>query len=281
MASGVQYGGYEHDFVCEVTDRFICKICTRVLREPQLAVCCGQRFCESCLNKKSSCPNHDCHAEGEGFNHVIDKGLRSEINQLKIKCNNSSKGCDWTGELGQLTGHQESETEGCGFAVVVCPNKCLSVLLRKDLDKHVKSECHLRQYQCEHCGHKDTYKNITGECGIPQHVVHKEYHYEVCPEFPLACPNIKCGTNNVKRKDMDGHRSECPQEPVECPFAEAGCKSELRRHQLDSHVASNQQRHLLLVMGAYKEMKDKLRDAEAKLTTAVQLLRQGTEGDKV
>ena len=297
MASGVKYGGYEHEFICEVANRFICQICTRVFREPQLAVCCGQHFCESCLNKwfkrqaKESCPH--CRAEGGGFHHVINKGLRSEINELKIKCSNRSKGCEWTGELGQLTVHLESE-KGCGFVVVACPNKCQpkSVLLRKDLDKHLKYKCYLRQFQCKYCGHKDTYENITGVRSTSR-IVLLVCHYSLCPEFPLACPN-KCGTNNIKRKDMGGHRSECPQEPVECPFAEAGCNSKLRRHQLDSHLASHQQQHLLLVMGAYKEVmgaykemkvayeevKDKLRANEVKLTTAVRLLSQRNEADK-
>ena len=60
---------------------------------------------------------------------------------------------------------------------------------------------------------------------------------------------------------------------MECPFEEAGCRMyKLRHHQLDDHLSSNQQQHLLLVMGAYKQVKE--------LTTAVQLLRQGKEADK-
>ena len=51
------YGGHDNDFVGEVADRFICQICTKVLREPHLAVCCGQHFCESCLNKSGSVDN--------------------------------------------------------------------------------------------------------------------------------------------------------------------------------------------------------------------------------
>jgi hypothetical protein len=84
----------------------------------------------------------------------------------------------------------------------------------------------------------------------------------------------------IKRKDMADHRCKCPQEKVQCPFAEAGCKSTIVRRKLDDHLSSNQQQHLLLVMGAYKQMKSQLQVTEAKLTTAVQLLRQGGEADK-
>ena len=283
------YGGYNHEFVGEIADRFNCQICTKVIREPHLAVCCGQHFCESCLSKwftrqgKESCPH--CRAEGAAFHHVINKGLRSEINQLKVKCSHHGigKGCKWTGELGELKTHLESE-KGCGFVFVECPNKCIYNMMRKDVEKHLNSECPLRPYQCEHCGLKDTYKNISS-MGI--RTILGEAHYDKCPAYPLACPNVGCRVDGIKRRDMANHRSKCPQELVECPFAEAGCKNTIYRHKLDNHVTSSMQQHLLLVMGAYKQMKDKLQETEVKLaateatlTTAVQLLRQGNEADK-
>ena len=125
--TGAAYGGHDNDFIDKIPRRFICQICTKVLCEPHLAVCCGQHFCESCLNKwfarqrgKQSCP-HCCRAEGEAFHHVINKGLRSEVNQLKLRCCHHGKGCQWTGELGALKAHLESES-GCGFVMVECPN---------------------------------------------------------------------------------------------------------------------------------------------------------------
>ena len=276
----VRKGGHDSEFVCEVPDRFICQICAKVLREPHLAVCCGQHFCESCLNRwfnqhrKQSCPH--CRAEGKEFSHVINKGLRSEINQLKVKCSNHGKGCKWTGELGALKTHLESD-KGCGFVVVRCPNQCrerrsfsiVKLIQRKDLDKHLKTECDLRPYQCEHCGYKDTYHEITGKgyssarrSWLSDFI--NNSHYGKCPEFPLTCPN-KCGAMRIKRKNVNSHRSECPQEPVECPFVEAGCKEDLRRCRLEGHMTSSVQQHLLLVMNDYKKVKKRLRETEATL----------------
>ena len=154
------HGGYDREFIGEVSDRLICQICTKVLAEPHLTVCCGQHFCESCLNEwfekhhKESCPH--CRAEDEDFNHVINKGLRSEISQLKIRCRNwyQGKGCDWIGELGELKNHLESE-KGCGFVLVSCPNECGELFKRMDLDKHLYLECSLRPHECEYCGFKD------------------------------------------------------------------------------------------------------------------------------
>ena len=121
------YGGYDYEFVGKLSDRLNCNICTKVLRDPHLTVCCGQHFCESCLNKwftrqgKGICPH--CRADGEAFNHVIDKSVRSEVIQLKIRCSNHGEGCQWTGELGALKKHLESDT-GCDCVMVECPNKC-------------------------------------------------------------------------------------------------------------------------------------------------------------
>ena len=315
-------GGHDEEFVCQVPGRFLCHICAKVLREPHLAVCCGQHFCESCLKQwlkqyhKQSCPH--CRTAGKAFNHVINKGLRSEINQLKIMCSNHAKGCLWTGELGALKTHLESD-QGCGFVEVNCPNRCYTddqtrtSILRNNLVWHLAAECCLRQYQCEHCGHKDTYYKITGRGSagqskpamlpckplslhvseltldddfqptyepysghfhfeplhtgafqLPSWHVKETPHYDVCPEFPLTCPN-KCGAWGIKRKNMVSHRSECPQEPAKCPFAEVGCKEDLRRCHLEGHMTSSVQQHLLLVMNDHKKVKERLKETEAKL----------------
>ena len=276
--TGTAYGGHDYDFVGKVPDRLNCQICTKVLCEPRLAVCCGQHFCESCLNKwfdrqrgKQSCPH--CRAEGEGFNHVINKGLRSEVNQLKIRCCHHEHGCEWMGELGALKAHLKSES-GCGFVMVECPNKCsmrAHTMLRKDLKKHLTQHCYLRPYICEYCGLKDTYAAITGF--RQRSLSDNGYfgHQATCPEVPLICPN-KCGPRKIKRKDMDCHRSKCPNERVECTFAEAGCKGVIRRCQLEDHMTSSQQKHLLMLMmdnqvtkKALKKTRDELTEAMAKL----------------
>ena len=295
------YGGYDQEFTGEVSERFICQICTKVLAEPHLAVCCGQHFCESCLKEwfekhyEESCPH--CRAEGEDFNHVINKGLRSEISQLKVRCSNwkQGKGCDWIGELGQLKHHLESEN-GCGFVFVSCPNKCGEEMYgfkqqfkRMDLNQHLRLECILRPHECEHCGFQDTYYAITGEGlrrargrfgwrGRPRF----RPHYDTCPELPLICPN-KCGVENIKRINMKYHQMECPLEKIECPFLEAGCNDKVVRSQLDEHLASNQQAHTLMMMKDYKKTKHKLHETEEQLSSAVatiKLLQDGTSATK-
>lgn len=107
-------------------------------------------------------------------------------------------------------------------------------------------------------------------------------HYDTCPEVPLTCPN-KCGVDRIKRKHLKFHQMQCPLEKVECSFLEAGCKAILNRSQLDEHMASHQQAHLLMVMKDYKETKHKLRETEVKLSSAIatiQSLQRGSAASK-
>ena len=83
-------------------------------------------------------------------------------------------------------------------------------------------------------------------------------HYDKCSEFPLTCPN-RCGARRIKRRNLASHCRDCPQEPVQCPFAEAGCKEDLRRCQLEDHMTSSIQQHLLLLMIDHKKLKEQLR----------------------
>ena len=55
---------------------------------------------------------------------------------------------------------------------------------------------------------------------------------------------------------MTDHRSQCPEEPVQCPFEEVGCNQKFVRHELEQHMSATQQQHLLMVMGAYMDMKE-------------------------
>jgi hypothetical protein len=164
------------------------------------------------------------------------------------------------------------------------PTEVLTTLKRKDLKVHIATDCYLRPYQCEFCGLKDAYEAITGN-GLYE--VLQSYsnpyggHQAMCPEAPLTCTN-ECGSSQFKRKDMKDHHSQCPREPVECPFAEAGCKMDVRRQQLENHVTTSLQQHLMLLMIDRKqlkkewlEMKTELNDVKAKLS------KEETERDKI
>ena len=170
------------------------------------------------------------------------------------------------GQIGNLEAHLTSRF-GCDYEWVPCPSMCqdsfvsngivstlvgqCKYLYRKDLGDHLANECVNRSYSCRYCFQRDTYGAIVN------------FHYRCCPEYPVSCPNVLCQVSNIKRKDVDDHLKICPEELVECPFAEAGCKERVRRCQLDHHMTSNVQNHLMTLMGAYKDVKRRLEELES------------------
>ena len=144
-----------------------------------------------------------------------------------------------------------------------------STMRRRDLAIHLTHSCYLRPYQCEFCGLKDTYEAITGN-NFEVHFIRlndDDYfgHQAMCPEAPLTCTN-KCGMKKIKHKDMESHCRRCPQEPVECPFAEAGCKVKVRRRQLENHMTTSLQQHVMFLMIDYKQTKTELNEVKTKLS---------------
>ena len=264
-----QFGGYEQDFVAEtdIPERYLCNtICTKVLRDPHLTSCCGQHFCESCLNnwftkskhRTPSCPH--CRTKGSSFNHFLDKKLKRDIQELKIRCSNKVRGCEWTGELENLEKHKSEN--GCGFVEVECSNeKCREIIMRQDLKKHLETLCIYRLVTCKFCGKTGTDIYITMN------------HKPVCINYPLPCPNNCCG-DGIQRKDMPTHREQCPLESVECQFAEAGCSVKVVRKELDKHLTDNQQQHILKLMSAYKETNKELKEVKQELKETKQEIKQ-------
>ena len=117
------------------------------------ARCCGKKFCASCLDRwiktrpVPTCPY--CRATNNGerpFEHVIERGMKSNIESLHIKCYYNKRGCKWTGEIRNLKEHLLSD-EGCNFALVWCPNHCrnecggFTQCLRKNLFDQRKHNC--------------------------------------------------------------------------------------------------------------------------------------------
>ena len=134
----------------------------------------------------------------------------------------------------------------CPNERVKCPNKCIRYkdLKRKDLPYHLRIECYLRRYKCEHCEYEDTYEEITGIRDGKRRGT--KCHYDTCPEYPLACPN-KCGAKAIKRNDMSTHRDTCPLEPMECPFEADGCMTRVVRKDFDNHMSTQMLHHMLLM----------------------------------
>ncbi len=260
-------GGYKYDldFVDSIHERFICSICTKVMKDPHLVVCCGQKYCAHCLQAWLTakptpiCPH--CRAKGRNFQHVVEKGMKSEIESFQVQCSYHRAGCKWTGELRNLDKHLKSD-DGCEFYEVVCPNKCQegskigsTLVQRGKLKDHLKNICVLRKIKCEFCSKFITMQNYRS-------------HQNVCTMFPMECPN-QCGEKGIVRQTVDTHRQSCKYELISCTYAYAGCKVKIKRQDLDGHIANNQGLHLKIMAAEYDRLK--LEKEEMQLTVQKEL----------
>ena len=168
-----------------------------------------------------------------------------------VKCQNSSRGCEWEGELGNVESHQNGV---CGYQLVQCGNKCGAEMERREVELHEEDHCELRMYECPYCVlNCDTYKKITIE------------HFKDCHSFPLDCPN-NCGKKGIRREDMSSHLALCPKEVVPCRYQSLGCKVRLPRKHMGDHLKDNDG-HLDIAMKTTAELTSKVNEHSEVIST--------------
>ena len=242
------YRSKEYQFISKdksLVERYLCPICQEILYKP-VQTSCGHLFCGRCLKRirSKNCPS--CRAEFVR-EPIEDKFNEREIRNLIVKCQNSSRGCEWEGELGNVESHQNGV---CGYQLVQCGNKCGAEMERREVEKHEKDHCELRLYQCPYCPispillYKDTYKKVTSE------------HFKECAYFPLDCPN-NCGKKGIERWTMSSHLCACPEEVVPCRYQSLGCKVKLPRKHMEDHL-KDKDTHLDIAMATTSELVAKL-----------------------
>ena len=215
-------GGYEHEFLESTAElkEFECPLCLFVTREPHLTGCCGQHFCQACINRiitdRKPCP----FCKASSFNVLLDKKQTRKVLELKVKCTMKEHGCDWSGELGKLDTHVDTRNGNCQFVDVNCPNNCGESHQRRYLANHLSDLCPKRPFTCKYCQFKATYELVCND------------HYLKCIKYPVPCPN-KCEIGTVERGNLEQHVSECPLQVVECHL---GCSERMRREGLPKHV---------------------------------------------
>lgn len=130
----------------------------------------------------------------------------------------------------------DSDT-ACKYQLIDCPMKCGNLYERKDIGKHVASDCTHRKVHCEHCGSSVTFC-LMGE------------HYSECEQFPVSCP-LNCG-KLIRRSDSAYHESEeCKNRTIPCLFQDVGCKAIVKQEDFESHVHECKEKYLIK---AHKEV---------------------------
>ena len=246
-------GGYDYEFVDMLRDNLVCKICHYPSREPHLSVCCGHTFCHSCITKakKSTALTDACPVcRIERFTTVPNKQNERDVLSLHVLCTNNKRGCDWIGEVGDITKHLTSDA-GCKFEEIRCPNSCGKKVERRYLADHVE-ECPRRLVSCQYCHTEGEYQFIEGS------------HKEQCDKFPVPCPN-NCEIGCIPRQDLQEHKTVCPLENVHCQYHDVGCDAKIARKDLVKHSEENTNKHLLLMKSTLTDTQSKLADTQSKL----------------
>uniref|UniRef100_A0A1X7UXH8 RING-type domain-containing protein n=1 Tax=Amphimedon queenslandica TaxID=400682 RepID=A0A1X7UXH8_AMPQE len=234
-----------------------CPICLQILTDPHLVSCCGNNFCESCIERvkagDGSCPM--CNEKR--YQSIINKERIRFINGLEVYCSNKKKGCRWKGELKDMSTHLEKAkgVRGCQFEEVKCRyEKCQERKQRRYLKDHEDKECPHRPFQCQYCGEKGTFLSITKD------------HYEECWYYPVTCPK-KCSSTTMPRYySVTDHIKECPLEPVDCVFSWAGCNVKPLRKNVHEHTADTKHMTLLAVtFGEFKKENEQIKKEDKKI----------------
>ena len=120
---------------------------------------------------KNACPM----CREPNFTSFPNIQIEGVIKSLHVFCTNKAsnkgKGCNWQGEINCIDDHLASS---CQFEEASCYKKCGLVLQRRQLSKHVETECSCCQITCEYCNTTSGERRfIRGD------------HKEECPNFPL------------------------------------------------------------------------------------------------
>ena len=175
------------------------------------------------------------------MHHLIGK---REIKALHVKCDNVERGCEWKGTVGTLEEHVDT----CDFTVVNCPKECNKKVIKKDLVQHLKEKCPNRDYECQHCGEKDTYANIT------------EIHYDECTMIVLPCPNSEC-TQTMERAKIQIHlENDCEHTVISCKYEGIGCDMKMKRKDMGAHEQDDKA-HFHQALNSVVKLQDNLLSA--------------------
>ena len=190
------YKGQEYTFVGQLEDylkEIECPICHSIVSEPLLASC-GHLFCKACHNKlDKACHNKlerpmgyyllrkrngrsiQCPVCTQQHTTVEDKFIDSRVKNLKVRCINHTKGCDWMGCLSD-EGQHRAQQGGCDYEEIQCVYGC-GVTIHRMIEQAHSVECPMRPHNCEYCGDEGPYQCILGD------------HLDTCRRYPVQCPN--------------------------------------------------------------------------------------------
>ena len=178
-----------------------CPICHCVLYRPRMATCpCGHSYCASCIGRVER-DGKPCPLCGQPFALVDDNRLERILNGYDVHCPHKEKGCEWTGELGQLESHlnrnplPDKQLKGCKFQEIQCGLCQLYYCERQLISNHVVDECQNRDIECEY--------HLVG-CDFKKPQPELEEHMKDCMSLHLFLVSNHM-QNNFSLKEKEVH----------------------------------------------------------------------------
>ena len=261
-----EHRDYQYDFVDPLPEECPCLVCLEVQVDPHQVTCCGKIFCKSCLDKliwkRQNCPNCRSHLE----RYFPDLNTERRIKQLRVRCENRTRGCKWVGHMKDL---KDKHIPKCPNHLVPCtnlcekpnpnslwrifnPSNCGVLVQRHDLHNHMTQLCKWRLVKCCCCQLEGTHYLITRE------------HILTCPDVLVVCYNEGCEIK-VKRKNLSDHQSSCPKQIVSCRYSSVGCKARITRENIVSHNQECMEQHLDSAVDRLNETVRKLDETSVSL----------------
>ena len=210
------------------TDHLNCPICQQPFISP-LTTICGHTFCKECIlefvkslrngtnnNNAGHCPLDRTPINPANVNDLFPTPLivTNLVDDLKVYCLNSERGCDWSGSRWEVDHHV---TEECPFTGVKCggtrdDGKCCELIVeRRCLKDAETNECVHKIFKCEFCESELT------KIDEKEHLEHDcLYNFKTCE---------LCGNDSIPQKNMAKHQENClKMGKIKCPAHEIGCK---------------------------------------------------------
>ena len=136
----------------------------------------------------------------------------------------------------------------------------------------LEKECPNRDYECQYCGEKGTYAEIT------------EVHDKTCVKKIFPCRNAEC-KETMPHGEVDKHvKSECEHTVISCKYKSIGCGVKRKRRDMAAHEQDDKQFHLDMAMDTTLQLKNdngklkkdnrKLKNDDIKLKSDVAELRK-------
>ena len=145
-------GGYDYVFVTPPPKSLECSICLLTLRDPHVISCCGNEFCQVCIERVKGDGKPCPLCNEQDFTTMLHKKLVHEVNALVICCPQKELGCEWEGELGKVYGHLYPEhggINGCGYVIIACSYGCGVQMQRQKLHEHEMEICPKRPVEMQ------------------------------------------------------------------------------------------------------------------------------------